>query len=564
MDSDGLLTIEGEGDFAYESVGIFVYDAEGNEYFSRFVKAPWKDYNNIIKTVRMKVSGVKSLQEIFGGGTTITPDGEVIYKKAPPITSIDCSGSDFSDVISAAFMCKDCTELTVVNMSGVKFGNLYDASSMFAGCNNLVSIDATDWDFANTTTAVCMFDQCKKLNTIHGIENWNMSNCRDLTCIFADCMSLKTLDLSSWNISSKCNYVSNLFSGCTVLENVVGLEKWDFSNVYDLYYCFSECESIKKLNLTNWCISSKCNDLSGVFYKCSSLTEIKGIENWDYSGVEVSNTRQIFYGCNKLKKLVLPGSINGFINDSFSGCNKLNLYYVGTRNEWNNLNFNQREVEVCVAKIHYGYGTCNHSYKTISIQSNGYKYYMRQCSICGDEIDIDSSNVIALVRVEKKSLTYNGMAQTPNVKVYNKQGEKISSNYYSVTYKNNKNIGKATIYVNANNDTLYAGSAKATFNIVPKNTKISSVKAKNNKQIIIKWKKNTTATGYQVQVATDKKFNKVVKLSNVSKKNIVYTIINKKKKKKNYYVRIRVYKIVNGKKFYSKWDNYKKTVRLKH
>lgn len=91
-------------------------------------------------------------------------------------------------------------------------------------------------------------------------------------------------------------------------------------------------------------------------------------------------------------------------------------------------------------------------------------------------------------------------------------------------------------------------------------TKIKGVVAKNQKKCKIKvtWKKVPNSLGYQIQYATNKKFKKA------KKKTVKYTFVTLKKlkKKKTYFIRIRAYKIADGKKAYGKWSTVKK-VKIK-
>ena len=59
---------------------------------------------------------------------------------------------------------------------------------------------------------------------------------------------------------------------------------------------------------------------------------------------------------------------------------------------------------------------------------------------------------------------YTGSALTPNVYVYNGETLLASSNY-TVTYKNNINVGEATVTVTLKGN--FSGTATQTFNIVP-------------------------------------------------------------------------------------------------
>ena len=75
---------------------------------------------------------------------------------------------------------------------------------------------------------------------------------------------------------------------------------------------------------------------------------------------------------------------------------------------------------------------------------------------------------------------------------------------------------------------------------------------------MIKWKKQSAVTGYQIQYSTNKNFkkkntkNKFIKNWNKGK-----LTVKKLKPKKKYYVRIRTYRITNGMKNYSAWSKVK-------
>ena len=91
----------------------------------------------------------------------------------------------------------------------------------------------------------------------------------------------------------------------------------------------------------------------------------------------------------------------------------------------------------------------------------------------------------------------------------------------------------------------------------PKSAKIKKVKPAK-KAVSVEWKKVSGIKGYQVQVATDKKFKKNKKTATVKKQKTTKVTIKKLKAKKKYYVRIRTYKTVKGKKIYSSWSKVKK------
>lgn len=74
-------------------------------------------------------------------------------------------------------------------------------------------------------------------------------------------------------------------------------------------------------------------------------------------------------------------------------------------------------------------------------------------------------------------------------------------------------------------------------------------------KLVISWVSDTTAKGYEVQYAMNKKFTKSLKKKTVK---VNYCIVKKMKRSKTYYVRVRAYKLQGKKKIYGKWTKIKK------
>lgn len=91
-------------------------------------------------------------------------------------------------------------------------------------------------------------------------------------------------------------------------------------------------------------------------------------------------------------------------------------------------------------------------------------------------------------------------------------------------------------------------------------TSIKKVTAKS-KSLKISWKKKNGVTGYEVQVALKKNFKTGLKKATIKGAGKTSLTVKKLKSKKNYYIRVRAYKKVGSKKYYSKWSsvNRKKT-----
>lgn len=156
----------------------------------------------------------------------------------------------------------------------------------------------------------------------------------------------------------------------------------------------------------------------------------------------------------------------------------------------------------------------------------------------------------------KSAVTYNGKAQKPAVTVY-AGNKKISSKYYTVSYKNNTAVGTAMITIQGKgNYKKYSG--KTTFRINLQKTTLSSTKSSRKGQLQVTWKKTAGNAGYQIQYATNAKFSGA-KTKNT--KATRYTFKGLKSKRK-YYVRVRTYKKVGSNYWYSKWSNVR-NVKIK-
>ena len=95
-----------------------------------------------------------------------------------------------------------------------------------------------------------------------------------------------------------------------------------------------------------------------------------------------------------------------------------------------------------------------------------------------------------------------------------------------------------------------------TFTINPKATKVTSLKA-GTKAFTVKYSKQTSGAGYEIQYSTSKKF-KSAKVVKISKNKTVSKTIKKLKAKTTYYVRVRTIKKVGKTTYKSAWSSAKK------
>lgn len=160
----------------------------------------------------------------------------------------------------------------------------------------------------------------------------------------------------------------------------------------------------------------------------------------------------------------------------------------------------------------------------------------------------------------KTVYTWNGKAQKPAVTV--KDGKtKLASSNYTVTYASGcKNVG--TYKVNVKLKGNYSGSKAVSFRIDPRGTTLTGLSAASG-AFTASWKKQTAqTTGYQIQYSTSASFKSGNKTVTVKGASAVSKKIVKLGAGKTYYVRIRTYRTVGEKNYYSAWSA-KKSVKTK-
>lgn len=104
--------------------------------------------------------------------------------------------------------------------------------------------------------------------------------------------------------------------------------------------------------------------------------------------------------------------------------------------------------------------------------------------------------------------------------------------------------------------TTKPSTTKNTKMVKPKKTSIKKL-SKGKKKFTVTWAKVSGVKGYQIQYSSNKKFKKNNKSVTVTKQKTTKATVKKLKSKKKYYVRVRTYKTVNGKKIYSSWSKVK-------
>ncbi len=331
---------------------------------------------------------------------------------------------------------------------------------------------------------------------------------------FCGCLSLTIVTIPN----SVMNIVVDAFESCTSLTAIDVDEGNEFYSSID-GVLFSKDK--RQLIIYPCGKGSAYNMPAGVtsigdmaFYYCKNLTSISlpdsvnSIGDYAFCGCEslasvtipnsATNIGQAsFFGCESLASIVIPKSMKNIGDAAFSNCSSLNdVYYTGTKEQWEKINIGYFNEQLTTAAIHYNHMGHIHNYL------NGV------CDICGGwrgtkkEVDLKSAtNVTGGVKISWSTI--------PGAKkyiIYRKTSSKAEWKRLYVT----KTAASAYTDKTAKSGTKYYYTVKAvrdgeyskydndgvsrTYLAVPK---ISSVSNKSS-YVEIKWGKVTGASSYDV------------------------------------------------------------------
>lgn len=172
---------------------------------------------------------------------------------------------------------------TSLKLNHLDTSKVVNMSSVFYGTSNLTELEINEWSLDNVTDISFMFNRLSKLTSLN-LNDWNTSQVKDAQYLFTYCTALSDLQISNWDVSSLKNGRA-MFDGCKNLTEL-DLSKWNcrMTNHQSL---FSECSSLKVLNIENFDFSDGYTDSGGSFYnmiyKCSSLEDLTFGRNYGAS-----------------------------------------------------------------------------------------------------------------------------------------------------------------------------------------------------------------------------------------------------------------------------------------
>lgn len=279
-----------------------------------------------------------------------------------------------------------------------------------------------------------------------------------------------------------------------------------------------------------------------------------------------------------VKNLKLTGTAATSLSVKWDAVSKASKYYIKITNNTKGTSFSK---------------TVTTNYAKLNNLTLGNQYSVKVCAYVSGKWGAYSNKITAKTAKPKPSATSSSALKAPSglktTVVYTATAKlawnKVSgaSGYYVYKYSGGKYKkaytikGKSTTnctvkglspgtkyyYCVAAYNSSKTGSRSSSLSFVtkPNGTKITSSSSPSKTKIKINWQKPSRAyNGYQIVYSRKSNFSKLVATKNISSKNTTTYTGKNFTKGVTYYIRVRSYRTVDSKKYYSVWSN---TVKVK-
>ena len=327
---------------------------------------------------------------------------------------------------------------------------------------------------------------------------------------------------------------------------------------------FENCWSLHSITIPQSC--TKIGD--SAFFKCKNLRSIS------FPSRLTSLEKSAFEGCTSLTDVVVPGNIKYVKKSAFAECDNLinvtlkeGVEYIGEFAFSGCENLTKVVIPKSVTEIGrasltnwtpsymkiYGYtGTAAEKYAKENKLS-----FVSMGTVAPQKITLNKTSVkmtAGATATLKATISPAGVA--------NKKITWSSSNSSVATVSSSGKVtsrtpGKAVITARTSN----GKTAKCTVNVVPKGTPITKLQSQRSHWLNIQWRANPKADGYQIQYGTSSNM-KGAKYAAINNRGIRSYTRKDVKSGAKYYVRVRTFNVVNGKRIYSNWSGIK-SMRVK-
>lgn len=547
-----------------------------------------------------------------------------MFSSCESIVGLDLNSWNTSSLKNIRMMFYKCKSLQTLQVSEWNTSSIVSMSYTFDGCSSLQSIDVANWDTSHCQSIMYAFNGCSSLKELD-LSGWDVREIHlyEISCsnVFGGCKSLTTLTLGKnwmstwtsrngsprlWSPSGKIgameytgNWVSrdalnkgplsseellesfdpNTMSGTWVAEACFNIGDTTFTvgdQVYtgepllpkpllkygettlqegiDYILEYEDNTSIGIARIIATGIGSYAGTKEGSFKIIEPQQPSENDKNKPSSGTNASQSNSSSmtpttskplgsFHFSKTQLTVLKGGTSNVRSLLVAGSTS------GDNLKWASSN---------PGALSIGSSGIAKAKKAGSITITA-KNGLGQTATIKVRI-IDNAIKKASVKLNKKQFVFTGKTIKPKVTVKASGVTLKSGRQYKLKWKNNKGIGKASVTVIGIGK--YKGKAKIEFKIIPKRSKITKLQSPQEGQLAVYLSSSKNASGYQIRYSTEKKMTKEVRYKKTDSNSIT---LGKLKKNTKYYLQARVYKTVNGKRYYSNWSPVKsKKTRCNH
>ena len=343
-----------------------------------------------------------------------------------------------------------------------------DHDGFFAEFGNLKTINVTPGSSVKASGSLrYIFSGCKSLTDISGLSAWDTSDAIDMVGILKGTSIKDVSALAKWN-TSKVIDMDDMFSGCSKLVDISGLSRWNISRVTRLCGMFYGCKSLKNLSgLFRW-DTSRVRNMQGMFSGCTALTDLSGLAKWDTCKVQSYGMEFMFRDCPVTK--VSWGPKWRYPSNRYGDGGRIGIGEMGLA--WFDLKWTSRNAK-----------------KKGPLSMTSLTFGWKPSTMAGTWRVQRLPITKAAIRVP--NVVYRGKAACPEprVKMKSTYGSALTlkkGRDYTVSYRNNKKVGKATVIITGKG--WFKGTKKVTFRITEASSKNTS-KATQNKKALAAYKK---------------------------------------------------------------------------
>ena len=234
----------------------------------------------------------------------------------------------------SSYLFSNMPNLTSINnLTILDTSNVRSTYRMFAASTSLTTLDISGFNTTNVTNMHDMFagmtiDQTQvtmHLQNIVGLNSLDTSNVTDFGGMFINNAYMQTIDISNWdthNATSMYDMFNNANDLSSVLTTIIFGPNFDTSKVTNMSLMFADNPNLVNLDVSSFSTSSVTN-MKQMFSNDKALTTIN-VSNFNVSNV--TNMSGMFTNCHNITSLDV-GSWNTInvvdMSNLFYGCNKL-------------------------------------------------------------------------------------------------------------------------------------------------------------------------------------------------------------------------------------------------